>query len=266
MKIQSPVAAPPQQVDITDLFLTFKDQHRNVFIFQADNQIFIYRSLGRGESRKVLTDARFDDMMKEELICQVCVLWPENYDFEDCDAGIPTVLRREILKNSYLDEDASRRNCLDFYRQEMNDLDNQISCIINEAFPQFDVEDIESWDIDKTTKYLSRAEWKLHNLRGLQFVEPQGDFYGNQNADEQQSNGHSDVSARTEELQAVKKERPKDKTIRGGKREKLTPEKLRQLRAQFPEIDWDADNGFQGMDGLVQESIDVTAPALRPGF
>lgn len=268
MKIRTQEVAPPQ-VDITELFLNFKEQYRNVFIFQIDSQVFIYRSLGRNEYKKILTDERFTNEMKEELICQTCTLWPNDYDFEDCDeAGIPTVLMRVIIKNSYLDEDESRRNVLEFYRQEMWDLDNQISCIINEAFPQFDIEEIENWDIDKTTKYLSRAEWKLHNLRGLQFVEPQGDFYEKQDT-RLREDSHQQEPVRTEEIQPVKKEKAKEQTIRGGKREKLTPEKIKEmneLKAKFPEINWEADDGFKGIDGLEQESIDVTSPALRPGF
>jgi len=254
-------------VDITEIYLTLKEQYRNVFMFQIDTQIFIYRSLGRSEYRKILTDDRFDDMAKEELICQICTLWPENYDFDLCDAGIPTVLTQTIIKNSYLDGEQSRRGVLDYYREEMWDLDNQVTCIINEAFPYFDIEDIETWDIDKTTKYLSRAEWKLHNLRGLEFVEPQGDFYENQDAEVKQKQERAAV--RTEELnksEPVNKEEKEKTNIRGGAREKLTSEKLVQLRAQFPDIDWAADNGAQGIDGLAQDSIDVTAPALRPGW
>ena len=30
-----------------------------------------------------------------------------------------------------------------------------------------DIEIVEQWDVEKTMKYLSRAEWTLHNLRGI---------------------------------------------------------------------------------------------------
>lgn len=247
--------------DATELFISLQDEHRNVFMHQMDNQIFFYRSLGRSEYKKILTDDRFDDMAKEELICQVCTLWPENFDFEECDAGVPTVLARAILKNSFLDTIDSRKNILDYYRQEMFDLDNQITCIINEAFPQFDIEEIESWGIEKTTKYLSRAEWKLHNLRGLQFYDTnaQESYYeaqGNQQTNE----------VRTEEIGVPQQEQPKQTNMRGGAKEKLTPEKLRELKAKFPEINWEGDTIMnEGMEGMA-DSVDVTSPALRPGF
>lgn len=268
MKIQVDTeTTQPETFDITEIFLTLKEQHRNVFIYQADSQVFIYRSLGRSEYKNILTDEQFDDFAKEELICQICTLWPEEYDFDNCSAGIPTVLTKSILKNSYLDGDNARRGVLDYYRKEMFDLDNQVTCLINEAFPQFDIEEIEAWDIDRTTKYLSRAEWKLHNLRGLPFIQAQGDFYENKNGEDQQEQERTAVH--TEELSrpiTVNKEEKEKTNLRGGSREKLTPEKLAQLRAQFPDIDWTADNGAQGVDGLAQDSIDVTAPALRPGW
>lgn len=251
--------------DLTELFIRYQEEHRNVFMHQIENQVFIYRSLGRMEYRKILSDERFNDMEKEELICQVCTLWPEDFDFENCDAGIPTVLSKVILKNSYLDSIESRRNVLAYYREEMWDLDNQITCIINEAFPQFDIEEIESWDIEKTTKYLSRAEWKLHNLRGLQFYDAnlQESYY------EAQDNQSQDRGVITEEIGGESPQKgsgQSDTNMRGGAKEKLTPQKLRELKAKFPEIDWENDTIMKhGIEGMA-DYVDVTSPALRPGF
>lgn len=260
-------ASSPQDLsvqDATELFIQLQDEHRNVFMQQIDSQIFFYRSLGRSEYKKILSDDRFDNMAKEELICQVCTLWPENYDFEECDAGIPTVLAKAILKNSLLDSIESRRAILDYYRQEMWDLDNQITCIINEAFPQFDIEEIESWGIEKTTKYLSRAEWKLHNLRGLQFYDTnlQESYYETQNQGHEQAQTRE---AKTEEIGNTTHKQP-EKNMRGGAKEKLTPEKLRELKAKFPEINWEGDTIMnEGIEGMA-DYVDTTSPALRPGF
>lgn len=238
--------------DLTEVFLDLQKLHRNVFIHQIEDEVFLYRSLGRSEYKKMIEDDRFDPMAKEELICQVCVLFPEEYDFEECSAGVPTVLSKAIIKNSFLDSIDSRNRILGIYREEMFDLENQITCIINEAFPQFDIEEIEEWDTEKTTKYLSRAEWKLHNLRGLQFydTDSQESYYEKNEPPVQQEEINHKNDA---------------KNIRGGKKEKFTPEKLRELKEKFPEINWEADTIItEGLDGM-KDSVDVIAPALRPG-
>lgn len=244
------VAEPPEKIDYTKLYIDFCEKYHNVFMIEINKQIYIYRSLGRSEYREILEDRRFDDITKEEIICTQCLLYPnpETYSWDDKEAGIPTELMKAILTDSYLDDTSRRRSLHDFYRAEMYDLDNQITCIINEAFPNIDIEEIESWDVDKTTKYLSRAEWKLHNMRGLQFKEPEGEFAGEHKTEPQKSNS--------------------EKTIRGGeKTNKLSPEKIRE-REEFlrrhPEFAEGTIDDVHNMDK--QETVDIVAPALRPGW
>lgn len=248
----------PRINDITSLVLELQQQHRNVFIHQIDGEVFIFRTLGRGEYKELLMDQRISDLEKEEVMCETCLLWPEQYDFQDCDAGVPATLAQAIMKNSFLDSVESRKAILNYYRDEMFDLDEQITCIINEAFPNFDIEEISHWDVEKTTKYLSRAEWKLHNLRGIPFHdigEAMESFYEAANEQAQQQ-------PQTEELGVEEKT-----NTRGGKKEKLSPEKLAELKAKYPEIDWDNDAVLQeGMDALKNKDFDTSSPALRPGF
>ena len=47
---------------------------------------------------------------------------------------------------------------IDVYREELETVDTQMSCIISEAFPNYDIEEIESWDMIKFCKIFSRAE------------------------------------------------------------------------------------------------------------
>lgn len=257
--------------DLFELIMEFKKQYRNVFVYQVDNQVFIYRTLGRKEYKDILSDKRFNDFEKEEIICDTCLLYPDpdSIDWDAIDAGIPTELMKQIRKNSYLDGKKSRRGILDYYRAEMYDLDNQITCIINEAFPQYDIEDIEEWDVDKTMKYLTRAEWKLTNLHGLQFRDAQGEFYD----DEEDVEDDEVVYPQTQEImpeEATPAPKPKSqKTIRGGdKSNKLTPEKMREREEFLKKFPMFAghDDGMEGIKGLEQSGVDTTPPALRPGF
>ena len=250
--------------DIFELIMEFKKTYRNVFVYQVDEQVFIYRTLSRKEYKDILNDQRFNDFEKEEIICDTCLLYPnpDNIDWDTVDAGVPTELMKQIRKNSYLDGKKSRQNILNYYRSEMYDLDNQIVCIINEAFPQFDIEEIEDWDVDKMMKYLTRAEWKLVNLRGMQFKEPEGEFYDDEEPQETYQT-EEPAAPQTEEVQV-----DNTKTIRGGSRaDKLTPEKMREREEflkKFPQFA--NDDGMKGIEGLAQDSVDITSPALRPGW
>lgn len=167
-------------------------------------------------------------------------------------AGMIDVLFEKIIDISYLDSEESRVGVIEYYRQEMYNLDNQITCIINEAFPQFDIEDIENWDVEKTAKYLSRAEWKLQNFRGFQFNEEYFDY------------GQASSQVEQEEVQEQQVNTNED--ANKPTKEKLTPEKLRQLKAQFPEIDWENDAIMRGGVDAMADSVDTMAPALRPGW
>lgn len=248
-------SARPQHVDLTQLYFKFKESHRNVFMHQIDETVFIYRTLGRDEYRKIQNNEELDDMDKEEIICGACVLYPEDFNYEECSAGLPTELCEIILKASLLDSKESQESALEYYRLEMHDFQNQITCLINEAFPQLDIEEIEQWDMEQTMRYLSRAEWKLHNLRGLEFREPEGvdTFY-----EEPQYNN----APRTEEV-GVPEEEPQKQSIRGGKKENIDRAKLQELQQKFPEIPWHQDTVLaEGEKGL-EVKVDTTSGPLR---
>lgn len=269
MPIKKIVAERPEPIDITSLFLRFSDEYRNVFILQLENNVMIYRSIGRKAYKDILLNKELTDLQKEEVICRECLLYPnpDTFDWENCDAGIPTQLRKAILKNSYLESIEDRELLKKYYRSEMYDLDNQITCMINEAFPNIDIEEIENWDVEKTTKYFTRAEWKLHNLRGISFIDPE----------EEQ---------KIDKIAHGKKVTTSDKAHNGrSKKEKLTPEnigaesgkKVKALKkdksgmtyeefvAKFPEFANDTVMS-EGMDAFKNKEVSDLPPALRVGL
>ena len=249
-----------EAVDLTALYFKFKEYHRNVFMHQIDNDVFIYRTLGRAEYKKIVDNEDITDFDREDIVCRACLLWPEDYDFDNCSAGLPTELCEVIIRASLLDSDESRKAALDYYRLEMHDFQNQITCLINEAFPNFDIEEIEEWDMEKTLRYLSRAEWKLHNLRGLEFTEPQGmdGLY------QQEMPQEASERPRTQEVEIDDPE-PK-KSIRGGKKELLDASKLAELKRRFPEIPWDQDSVMIEGEKALQVKVDTAAGPLQTGL
>lgn len=252
-----------QPVDLLSILSDFQDQYRNVFMIQLEGHVFIYRSLGRAEYKKLIMEESLTEYEKQDIICEVCTLYPPNFDFGECSAGLPDILHKKIIANSFLDSVESRQNVLTYYRSEMFQLENQIACIINEAFPQIDVEEIEQWDTEKTMKYLSRAEWKLANLRGMPFVDSTG-AYESFYPPPPEEQLPEPVQETGEAIQESAE------TRRGGSKDnKLTPEKIaemKELQRKFPEIDFFGDTILnEGMEAM-EDSFDNVAPALRPGF
>lgn len=137
---------------------------------------FAWRRLTRGEY-KSLVNLGLSDEDSEDWICERCVVFPENFGFSTGAAGIPTTLSREILEGSFFvidlkpGQSSPGRDLLLGFRNEMESFENQIDCIIAEAFPSLSIEEIADWTVDKTMFYLSRAEWTLHHLRNLPLVE-----------------------------------------------------------------------------------------------
>ena len=113
----------------------------------------------------------------------------------------------------------------------------------------------------KTTKYYTRAEWKLQNLRNIQFASEEDDNY---------------------QLERMKPQSKKSKKNHRGKskKEKLTPENIGKQKpkhldkdksgmtyeefvAKFPEF---ANDTVMQNGDIEDFTYDTTAPALRTGL
>lgn len=249
MKTNIDNVQPQQQVqqdDLTELFYSLQEQYEEVYIEHIERQMFIIKPLGRLEYKQIINNKEISDLEKEEVICQISTLWPTDFDFENCIGGIPTTLANLILRDSYLNNIESRTSITLAFREEMFDLDNQVTCIIHEAFPDLQLEDIESWRVSKTAKYLSRAEWILYNLRGANI-----------------DNVAQEPQVQPDPQQPVRKSVMKTEEIgvqTKPQKEKMTPEKLMEMKRKFPDIDWDAQ---VSMDDFKHNSFDTTPPALR---
>lgn len=256
-----------QQINITDLYLKITSDNPDTHVFMdqfGDSGIFIYRSLGRKEYRTIVSSEAISDCDKEEVICETCTLYPENYDFSNCDeAGLPTALAKRILEQSLLTDAMSLTNLIYHYRNEMNtDYNRQVSCVIHEAFPEFKLDGddgIENWDVMKTAEYMARAEFILHSLRGVPLAQASIDT-GDSN-----TSGDEQEETRTVSNKDGSQTRVTKKTINS--RRSMTPEKLQKLKEIAPNIDWESDLGNAGFDNLSKimqtKNVDTRPMALR---
>lgn len=274
MKITHDKRHVDEQIDYMALIEELQEQYDSIFWNVIDNEMFIYRPLGRQEYKELLSSDA-DELQKEDAVCETCILYPENIVLDDYPAGIPSQLFALILKNSFLDSIDSKKSVVSYFRREMEEFDNQITCIINEAFPNIDIEEIENWDMTKTAKYLSRAEWKLNVLRQVpvdyelsnQLMEHEWNSQ-HQKASQDNDIQHEEPVAENKHQDEFKVETLEQRQARLAKEgpKKKSPEELARLKAMFPEIRWDAEIDPTGDLDKMKDSLDVIAPALRPGF
>lgn len=128
---------------------------------------FTYRLLGREEYEGLLQNNLSDEELLE-AICYLCV--EEQYDFSHGFAGIPEVIGSAILEGSGYLEGQSEL-LLSMFRGEVEGNANvQRDCIIVEAFPKYDIEDVANWPLTKQLWVYARAEYIL-KLRGREIRE-----------------------------------------------------------------------------------------------
>jgi len=81
----------------------WKSKYGNkIYSINIDQELFIWKALSRKDFKELnaMQDA---PLVKEERLCQICILWPENYDEEAIQnglAGAPSILAEHIMETS----------------------------------------------------------------------------------------------------------------------------------------------------------------------
>ena len=163
----------------------------------------------------------------------------------------------------------------------MEQFDNQITCIIHEAFPNLDVEEIENWGMAKTAKYLSRAEWKLNVLRQIPVDYEMSDklmenewinmHAKSDESDEKIPNTNTNTISNTDsntQSQTVKRETVEERQerLKNAKPRQKSKEEIEMLKRKFPELNWEFEVDPNKNIDAMKENVDPLPPALRPGW
>lgn len=279
--------------NITELLAKYSEEYNSVFVedFGEDLGVFIFHSIGRKDFKDLVESKVISNFAKEEVLCEACTLYPKNFDFENCEAGLPSKLSKLILERSLLDDVKNLESAIHYCRDKIaNDLDEQITCVIHEAFPEFTVEEIANWDIAKTAEYMAKSEFILHNLRGVPITPVERTTVGetamqqprrkktrmeqaleDQEADEQRENARpttfedDDALSMLVEQETKNQQEIKAQTIQSKPKNKtLIPKDLSTLKKLAPGIDWEHDSVSQrGINAFIVPDGDTTPIAMR---
>lgn len=255
MKINRPVEEQPKtQADFDMMIKQLFSEYGNICFAEYNNEIYIYKLLSRKAYKNLISNPSLTQIEKEDEVCKECILWPRDFDPDEYDAGMPTYLFEEIMSNSFLTGVDDMISLIEVSRDEAEQLDSQMSCIINEAFPNYSMEEIEEWDMIKFCKMFTKAEWKLKSLRSLDFETDMLDFLKSINND-----GNNTEEVYHEEQLHKQPIHPQSDSgkVKVGSRE-MTPEEYKQyqqFQRQFPDIDWGADAMYTGYESQAVSTV-----------
>ncbi|MGL4877976.1 hypothetical protein [Paraclostridium dentum] len=133
-----------EQIDFDAMIKDMFAEHGNIFFAEYNNEVYIYKPLNRKLYKELVSNPNLIQIEKEDEVCKACILWPQNFNPDDCEAGLPTDLFSKILENSFLTGVDDMINLIEASREEAEQLDVQMSCIISEAFPNYDIDEIDS--------------------------------------------------------------------------------------------------------------------------
>lgn len=93
----------PARTEVAAWKKQFEADNHEVHLSERSDGNFIWRTLSRTEYREILALPNTDPLQREEIICEVCVLFPYNYNFSSMaakKAGTPAVIAEQIMHAS----------------------------------------------------------------------------------------------------------------------------------------------------------------------
>ncbi|MNQ63141.1 hypothetical protein D3C85_775120 [compost metagenome] len=84
--------------------LAWKKQFGRIYKTNTpDGDSFVWRALNRFEYKQIMSTPNTNELLREEMIAETCVLFPYNYCYEDMvnqAGGIPSMLAEQIMQKS----------------------------------------------------------------------------------------------------------------------------------------------------------------------
>lgn len=81
----------------------WKSRFKDIYFTEFEDEVIIWRCIMRSEYKDIQKIQGADSYYKEERLCEACVLFPKNYNFQAMragKAGIPSFISEQILEKS----------------------------------------------------------------------------------------------------------------------------------------------------------------------
>lgn len=251
----------------------YSKQYKNIETFAIDNDIFITRPLTRKEFKEIDNDQTMSNIEKKDTICRTCILYPPNFDLDNCVASLPDKIYEKVIEQSCIQQDDIAQ-LITFFRQEMEYIDNQMTCIIAKAFPAYKIDELENLDMIEFCKLFSRAEWVINNMKeNSELIDLVEAIKGVNTNDSPKENDAEKIAQKVKvEPEPISPQRDEsieydlpDTSLKDKPISKMTPEQRQAMDdfyRRYPQFDKSTDYAYTGR--IPHEYKDP--PALRPNW
>ena len=82
---------------------SWKKQYGKVYMTEIEDDIYVWRPLSRFEYKEVMNVPNTNELSREEMICEICVLFPYEYTYEamiNQPGGVPSMIAEQIMQKS----------------------------------------------------------------------------------------------------------------------------------------------------------------------
>ena len=140
--------------------------HKIIYVRFSDEE-FVFKTLSVKDYELLLQ--LYDNKMElETAICNISVVYPEDYEFQECPYGyLPTVASKYILKYSDLTNKEDIQNLYYLEKINYNFFQNCMD-LIKAFIPEYTYEEMEEWTWSRIIQAVSRAE-KIAAFKGFEY-------------------------------------------------------------------------------------------------
>ena len=151
---------------LENVIYDLKKEYDDIFYIEIEGEDFIFRPLTRFEYEELLVKRDLREDVLSEVICDIAVLYPEKYDFNNPHvAGAPEALCNQIVYYSGFDDPDYIDELLYDKQEELdNNVFTMMENVITVAFPTIDIEDVKKMDAYEIIDYYARAAWIINNM------------------------------------------------------------------------------------------------------
>ncbi len=81
----------------------WKKQFGKVYATEIEDDTYLWRPLSRFEYKEVMNVPNTNELSREEMICEICVIFPYEYTYESMinqPGGVPSMIAEQIMQKS----------------------------------------------------------------------------------------------------------------------------------------------------------------------